>query len=106
MGGFEVKREDVAGEVILRLNGTLDEDAALLLKALLSNVEAPKVVIDFAQVKDFYDLSVSVLARTLSQRPVELRGLRTHQARMFEYFGIPAGESERVYYTPEELLVA
>lgn len=108
MGGFEVEREDVAGRVLLRLSGTFDEDAARALKRVLAELDPRgEVEVDFSRVQDFQDVSVSVLSRALAQRPVHLRGLRTHQARMFEYFGIPAGESdERVYYTPEELLVA
>jgi anti-anti-sigma regulatory factor len=107
MGGFEVNREDAGGSVVLRLSGTFDVNAAHALKNALSGLDrASQVVVDFSQVREFYDLSLSVMARTLSQRPVQLRGLRTHQARMFEYFGIPAGESKRTYYTPEEPVFA
>ena len=108
MGGFEVNREDVAGGgVVLRLSGTLDVEAAHVLKNVLGELDrTAHVAVDFSQVREFHDLSVSVLARALSQRPVQLLGLRTHQARMLEYFGIPAGEPKRNYYTPEEQLFA
>jgi anti-anti-sigma regulatory factor len=105
-GGFEVNREDVEGRVVLWLSGTLDVEAAEVLKKLLCDLDRDSdVVVDFSHVREFFDLSLSVLVSALAQRPVHLRGLRTHQARMFEYFGIPAGASERVYYTPEELVV-
>ena len=103
--GFEVNREDVAGDVVLRLSGTLDVAAAQVLRGVLSEIDrASHVVVDFSQVREFHDLALGSLARTLSQRPIQLRGLRTHQARMLEYLGVPAGESKRNYYTPEEQL--
>lgn len=107
MVGFELKREESAGKVILRLHGVLDGAAARELHLAITAVD-PRLdlVVDFSQVKEFYDYSVGVLTRTLSARPARLQGLRQHQARMFEYFGIPSGNTVRAYYTPEELLVA
>ncbi len=109
MAGFELKREEVAGNVVLRLHGVLDGAAARELhQAMVSVDPRTDLIVDFSQVRDFCDYSVGVLTRTLSTRPARLRGLRQHQARMFEYFGIASenSQSERAYYTPEELLVA
>ena len=55
--------------------------------------QAPHIVIDFSRVRESYDFGISVLAHWLGQRgnarpKVHLRGLRTHQMRMFHYFGI------------------
>ena len=110
MAGFEVKREDASGKITLRLNGTLDGQAARQVQLLISEVDrevdrATTLTLDFSQVRDFHDYSVGVLGHVLRARPVELVGLRTHHARMFEYFGIHTeGGTERAYYTPEELL--
>lgn len=108
MSGIEVQREDVAGRVFLRVQGRFDGQAANLLHKMVCSVEADaKVVVDFSQVQDFADLSVGLLTRTLSLRDVQLQGLRTHQERMFQYFGVATvGEDDRAYYTPEDLLVA
>jgi hypothetical protein len=107
MAGFELVREDVAGRVILRPKGTLDGSAARLLKGLIADVDPRlEVEVDFSQVREFADVSVGVLTHSLSGRAVHLRGLRSHQERMFQYFGIPTDTRERAYWTPEELLVA
>ena len=89
MAGFELSREDVGDTTFLRLSGTFDVDAAKALESTLGNLATTcEVVVDFSKVRDFFDLSLSVVAPTLAQRAVQLRGLRGHQARMFEYFGI------------------
>lgn len=107
MSGFEVQREDGSGRVIFHVFGTVDGDAARTLQSLVLQVDPrDEVVVDFAHVREFFDLSVGVLTRTLAQRPVQLQGLRSHQARMFEYFGIHTRDAERAYYTPEDLMVA
>lgn len=91
MGGFELSREDVAGTIFLRLSGTFDVDAAKELESALGKLATnSEIVVDFSKVRDFFDLSLIVVAPTLAQRAVQLRGLRGHQARMFEYFGIPS----------------
>ncbi len=107
MAGFELVREESSGKVIFRPRGTLDGDAARLLQGLISDLDPGVAVeVDFSQVREFMDVSVGVLTHSLSGRPVHLRGLRSHQERMFQYFGIPTGASSRAYWTPEELLVA
>ncbi|MGZ6071409.1 MAG: STAS domain-containing protein, partial [Myxococcaceae bacterium] len=52
------------------------------------------LTVDFSQVRTFVDLSVDALTRALRDRPVSLRGLGRHQARMFRYFGLGSEESE------------
>ena len=109
MAGFELVREDVAGKVILRPRGTLDGSAARLLTGLISDLDPRvQVEVDFSHVREFADVSVGVLTHSLSGRPVHLRGLRSHQERMFQYFGVPTGghDEQRAYWTPEELLCA
>jgi anti-anti-sigma regulatory factor len=107
MAGIEVQTEVVGGRVILRVQGQVDGPAAHLLHRLVCQVEPDaEVVLDFSRVNDFQDVCVGLLSRTLAVRPLELVGLRTHQARMFEYFGVSTRGPARAYYTPEELLVA
>ena len=107
MAGFEVKREDSAGTITLRMHGTLDGHAARQVQLLLADVDPhAEVVMDFSQIREFPDYSVGVLTHVLSSRKAELRGLRSHQARMFQYLGVRVDGEERAYYTPEELLVA
>lgn len=85
--------------LVLRLDGVFDGASAWDLRHLLerSAAETPgrPVIVDFSAVRDFYDFGVAVLAHGLAQRPahlppVRLRGLRTHQLRMFGYFGVEA----------------
>lgn len=107
MARFEAKREDVAGSIILRLHGALDGAASRQLQLQIAELDPrAKLVVDFSHLHEFCDYAVGVISHAVKGREVELRGLRTHQARMFEYFGVSTGSSERAYYTPEELLVA
>jgi anti-anti-sigma regulatory factor len=85
--------------LVLRLDGVFDGASAWDLRHTLERAtsDAPMrpIVLDFSQVRDFYDFGVAVLAHGLAQRdahlpPVRLRGLRTHQSRMFSYFGVEA----------------
>ncbi|HVP59193.1 MAG TPA: hypothetical protein VMT11_01395 [Myxococcaceae bacterium] len=47
------------------------------------------------QVRTFVDLSVDALTRALRDRPVSLKGLGRHQARMFRYFGLRTDDLEQ-----------
>lgn len=83
--------------VIFAVDGVFDGASAWDLRHAIEAVEtsAKEVVVDFTRVREFYDFGVAVLAHTLAQRPkhqppVALRGLRTHQQRMFRYFGVEA----------------
>lgn len=107
MAGFELVREESSGKVVFHPRGTLDGQAARLLQGLIGDLDPDVAVeVDFSQVREFMDVSVGVLTRSLSGRPVHLRGLRTHQERMFQYFGISTGTAARAYWTPEEQPVA
>ncbi len=96
MPGIEVIREDVESRVILRLQGRFDGPAAYLLNSLLTDIEPTQpVVVDFSHVAEFQDLAVGVLTRALTDRTFHLQGLRTHQERMFQYFGVTTGGHDR-----------
>ena len=109
--GLQIHKEIQAGRVMLRLEGTLDGRTAHQLRDSLGSADGGELVVDFSLVRDFRDTAVAVLTRDLGERPVQLRGLAGHQARMFRYFGFApeggsaqVGDSEPVLYTADELL--
>lgn len=103
MAGLEIYREENAGKVTLRLEGTVDGTTALQLRQSLEALGEDEVVIDFSRVKQFRDLAVAVLSRGLQGKCVRFRGLAEHQERMFRYFGLAtARRPVSAYYTPEE----
>lgn len=91
---------DAPGEALtIRVEGIFDGASALDLRNRLEarRSETERIVLDFTTVREFYDFGVGVLAYSLAQRStrlprVSLRGLRTHQLRMFRYFGVEAGD--------------
>ena len=86
-----------AALVHISTDGVFDGASAWELRHALEAVhKGSKVVLDFTRVREFYDFGVAVLAYGLAQRSpavprVTLKGLRTHQLRMFRYFGVDAG---------------
>lgn len=109
MTGLNIHREDVPGRVTLRLEGTLDGRTALQLSHSLEQLgPTAELELDFSRVRDFRDTAVAVLTRGLLGRQVQLRGLPTHQQKLFRYFGVATGPAagERAYYTPEEFLAS
>lgn len=104
MKSLEIKREEVAGEVTLKLSGTFDNRTALELRRSLELVDADEVVIDFSGVRSFSDSAVAVLSRGI-KHAVTLRGLGHHQQRIFAYLGVmPAMAAQRGYDPADELL--
>ena len=87
-------------EVVIRVDGVFDAVAAWSVRGQLGKLPAEaRVVLDFSQVREFYDLGVAVMASGLAalQGPnVAVRGLRQHQHRMFRYFGIDVDALRRV----------
>lgn len=108
MATLRIEREQATNAVILRLEGMLDGAAALMLTQALGEVSAPELVLDFSRVREFKDMAVAVLAPALqaSARALRIRGMGSHHARMFRYFGVPVAEQPRGYGRAEELLLA
>ncbi|GHH03176.1 STAS domain-containing protein [Comamonas sp. JC664] len=107
MAGLQIHREESAGSVTLRLEGTLDGKTAEEVQTSLSTLSDCEVVLDFAHLKEFKDSAVGVLTQGLVERTVQLRGLATHHERMFRYFGVRTGTPQRpAYYTPEDIFLA
>ena len=95
MDGLDIRLESDGRLLVLRLTGTLDgRTAHAVTDALLALPPLP-LVVDVSQVRTFVDLSVDALTRALRDRPVSLRGLGRHQARMFRYFGFSTEEGEQ-----------
>ena len=93
MATLRILREELTNVVTLRLEGTLDGAAALMLRQALEEVTAPQLAVDFSRIREFHDLAVAVITPALASRPCELRGLDTHHQRMFRYFGVNAGKA-------------
>jgi anti-anti-sigma regulatory factor len=106
MVGLEIHREEQAGQLTLRLMGTLDGRTAKQLRSSIEELGAREVVVDFTHLREFRDSAVGVLTHGLSERKVQFRGLAGHHERMFRYFGLTTGNvaPPRAYYTPEEVL--
>ena len=95
MDGLDILVEEGERRLVLRLRGTLDgRTANAVTEALLALPQVP-LIVDFSGVRTFVDLSVDALTRALRDRPVSLRGLGRHQARMFRYFGFSTEEGEQ-----------
>ncbi|MCY1033690.1 STAS domain-containing protein [Corallococcus sp. BB11-1] len=107
MSGLQILREEAAGRVTLRLEGTLDGRTAQELSLSLRSLGQSEVVLDFAHLREFKDSAVGVLTHGLKESAVQMRGLATHHERMFRYFGVLSSPTtNRAYYTPEDILSA
>jgi anti-anti-sigma regulatory factor len=90
-GSCSMRRDTEGHRTVLRLSGVFDRDSASELRELLARSAGEELVVDFSLVREFADLGVAVLARDLASAPgrrLSLRGLRTHQLRLFRYFGV------------------
>ena len=96
-----------ADEVVIRLDGIFDAVAAWGVRGRIGKLPPDqKVVLDFSQVREFYDLGVAVMASGLAELEgphVAVRGLRQHQHRMFRYFGIDVDALRRAAGRVDEL---
>lgn len=79
-----------AGEVLIRVAGTFDRNAATRLSRWLSEVpRATSLVIDFSRVDDLQDVGVAAVAQQLAGHSgVALRGLGRHHLRLLKYCGV------------------
>ena len=85
---------DVAGETLIRVEGTLDGLAARRVEVALTRANAgARFRIDLTQVREFHDFGVALLAKTISARraPTAVLGLHEHHLRLLRYLGIECG---------------
>jgi hypothetical protein len=78
------------GEVLIRVAGTFDRNAAARLSLWLSELpQATPLVIDFSRVSDLQDVGVATVAQQLvAHSGVALRGLGRHHLRLLRYCGV------------------
>lgn len=90
MAGCTLNREEENGRAVIRVSGSFDRASAFELRDQLARERGDELVLDFSQVRDFADLGIATLALGLAhnERRISLRGLRTHQLRIFRYFGV------------------
>lgn len=79
-----------AGELVIRVEGTLDHVAAVRIARCLCDLpSAAPLVIDFSRVEDLPDVGVAEVARELvGHSGVAVRGLGRHQLRLLRYCGL------------------
>jgi anti-anti-sigma regulatory factor len=90
-GSCSMRRDTEGARTVLRLSGVFDRDSVSALREELARSPGEELVVDFSLVREFADLGVAALARDLASAParrLSLRGLRTHQLRLFRYFGV------------------
>jgi anti-anti-sigma regulatory factor len=80
------------GAILIQLDGVFDAVTAWSLRRRLGVLPSDaNVVLDFTQVREFYDLGVAVMASSLAglEGPrVSVRGMCQHQHRLLRYFGV------------------
>ncbi len=86
---MDVQRGE-AGEVLIRIEGIFDRNAAARLSRWLSGLPvATPLVIDFSRVDDLQDVGVAAVAQDLvGHTGVALRGLGRHHLRLLRYCGL------------------
>lgn len=90
---MEPTREAVSGEAVFRIEGRFDQPAAIRLRQRVMAEEMPKAILDFSHVENLDDAALPFLTVMLMQlrrrgREVALLGLRGHQVRVLQHFGI------------------
>lgn len=86
---MDVQRGE-SGEVLIRVGGTFDRNAAARLTRRISELpRATPLVIDFSRVDDLQDVGVATVAQELAGHSgVALRGLGRHHLRLLRYCGL------------------
>lgn len=81
------------GEVLIRIGGAFDAQAANRLSGWLCEVPADDpLVLDFSGVRECQNLGLAAVAADLARREhLSITGLTRHQERMLRYFGVELG---------------
>ena len=94
------------GELVIRIDGTFDRQAASRLNGWLGEVprDAP-VVLDFSRVREFQDFGLAAVAGSLAGLGgVQVLGLGRHQQRLLRYFGVDLAKLGFPLHGDEEAL--
>lgn len=86
----------VRGEIVIRIDGTFDPQAALRLSGWLGEVPVgAEVILDFSGARELQDLGLAAVAGRLSgHAPLHVLGLSHHQRRLLRYLGVDLGVEE------------
>lgn len=98
MPGCCIERSVSGGAAVFRVSGKFDGACAWDLSARIGAEPLATLVLDFSRTGEFVDYGIAVLANALldaAPKRVQLRGLRNHQARLFEYFGVDVSALQR-----------
>jgi hypothetical protein len=78
------------GELVIRIDGTFDHQAATRLSGWLGEVPRnADVVLDFSMVREFHDFGLAAMAGPIAGLcGVQVLGLGRHQQRLLRYFGV------------------
>lgn len=84
------------GEIVIRVDGTFDPQAALRLSGWLGEVPVgAEVVLDFSRARELQDLGLAAMAGPLADHaPLQVLGLSHHQRRLLRYLGVDLGAEE------------
>jgi anti-anti-sigma regulatory factor len=103
--------EAASEEAVFRVEGRFDQPAAIRLRQRVSAEETPRAILDFSHVESLDDAALPLLTVMLTLLPrkgrdVALIGLRGHQVRVLQHFGIEVagGGAVRVLVWDEESL--
>ncbi|HUJ26728.1 MAG TPA: hypothetical protein VLW85_11965 [Myxococcales bacterium] len=98
MPGCNIEREVIGSIAWYRVGGRFEGAGAWDLAGRLESEPLGEAVVDFSQVADFSDYGIAVMANAiqgLTQKHVELRGLRLHQEHVFRCFGVDPESARR-----------
>ena len=81
------------GEIVIRIDGTFDPQAALRLSGRLGEVPAgAELILDFSRARELQDRGLAAMAGPLAGRhPLHVLGLSQHQRRLLRYLGLDLG---------------
>lgn len=84
------------GEIVIRVDGTFDPQAALRVSGWLGEVPSgAEVILDFSRASELQDLGLAALAGPLvDHAPLHVLGLSYHQRRLLRYLGVDLGTEE------------
>ncbi len=92
------------GEIVIRVDGTFDPQAAVRLSGWLGEVpNDAEVTLDFSRARDLQDLGLAAMAGPLAGHGLlHVLGLSYHQRRLLRYLGVNLGAEEFVHAGDDE----